>query len=70
MTGIAAQAHQREKRERLCRYIARPAVVTKRLSLTRQGDIRVALNNPYRDGTTHAIFQPLDFLAQQFRCRS
>jgi len=47
--GIAAKVHQREKLERLCRYIARPAVVTVRLSLTRQGDIRVALKTPYRE---------------------
>ena len=57
----------------------RPAVVTKRLSLTGQGDIRVALASfahpalaafvhpctskaPYRDGTTHVVFQPLDFI--------
>ena len=30
--GVAARAHEREKLERLCRYIARPAVSTKRLS--------------------------------------
>ena len=30
--GVAARAHERDKLERLCRYIARPAVSTKRLS--------------------------------------
>jgi hypothetical protein len=62
--GIATKAHQWAKLERLCRYIARPAVVTERLSLTRQGNIRVALKTPYRDGTTHVVFQPLNFLAR------
>jgi hypothetical protein len=62
--GIAAKAHQREKLERLCRYIARPAVVTERLSLTRQGEFRVALKTTYRDGTTHVVLQPLDFIAR------
>ena len=62
--GIAAMPFQRAKLERLCRYVARPAVVTERLSLTRQGNIRVALKTPYRDGTTHVVFQPLDFLAR------
>ena len=38
--GVAAAAHQREKLERLCRYISRPAVAIERLSLTRQGNIR------------------------------
>ena len=31
--GVLAEAGEREKRERLCRYIARPAVATQRLSL-------------------------------------
>jgi hypothetical protein len=29
-----------------------------------QGHIRYALQTPYRDGTTHVIFEPLDFLAR------
>jgi hypothetical protein len=37
--GVAARANEREKLERLCRYIARPAVSTKRLSLTRNGQV-------------------------------
>lgn len=44
--GVAAAAHQREKVERLCRYIARPAVATGRLSLTAQGLVRYTLKTP------------------------
>ena len=62
--GVAAGAHQREKLERLCRCIARPAIANERLSLTRQGNIRYRLKTPYRDGTTHVIFEPLDFIAR------
>ena len=62
--GIAAEAEQRQKLERLCRYIARPAVAIERLSRSAQGTIRYALKTPYRDGTTHVIFEPLDFLAR------
>lgn len=62
--GVAAKAHQRKKRERLCRYITRPAVSEKRLSLTSGGDIRYQLKTPYRNGTTHVIFEPLDFMAK------
>jgi hypothetical protein len=32
--GVVAKAHERDKLERLCRYITRPAVSEKRLSLT------------------------------------
>jgi hypothetical protein len=62
--GVAARANEREKLERLCRYIARPAVSTKRLSLTRNGQIRYELKTPYSNGTTHVLFEPLDFIAR------
>ena len=61
--GEASAAHEREKLERLCRYITRPAVSTERLSLTTQGNIRYRLKTPYRDGTTDVVFEPLDKIA-------
>ncbi len=33
------------------------------LSLTPNGNVRYQLKTPYRDGTTHVIFEPLDFIA-------
>ncbi len=62
--GVVAQAWERSKLERLCRYITRPAVSEKRLSLTPSGNIRYQLKTPYSDGTTHVIFEPLDFIAK------
>ena len=62
--GVAAKATQRDKLERLCRYITRPAIAEKRLSLTKQGKVRYELQTPYRDGTTHVIFEPVDFIAK------
>ena len=61
--GVAAHANQRKKLERLCRYIARPAIAEKRLSMTSTGKVRYALKTPFRNGTTHVIFEPLDFIA-------
>jgi hypothetical protein len=55
---------QRDKLERLCRYITRPAIAERRLSLTNQGKVRYELKTPYRDGTTHVIFEPVDFIAK------
>ena len=55
---------ERAKLERLCRYIARLAVSTQRLSLTRNGQVRYELKTPYRNGTTHVIFEPLDFISR------
>ena len=62
--GVAAWADQHQKPERLCRYISRPAISEKRLSLTPNGNVRYELKTPYRDGTTHVIFEPLDFIAR------
>ncbi len=62
--GVAAKAHERDKLERLCRTITRPAVSEKRLSLTEHSQVRYTLKNPWRDGTTHVIFEPLDFIAR------
>ena len=62
--GVVAEAYQRDKLERLCRYVTRPAVAEPRLSLTAGGRIRYSLKTPWRDGTTHVVFEPLDFIAR------
>jgi len=62
--GVAARANERDKIERLCRYIARPALASSRLSLTREELVRYAFKTPWRDGTTHVLFEPLDFIAR------
>jgi hypothetical protein len=62
--GIGIEADARGKLERLCRYISRPAVAEERLALTERGDVRLQLKTVYRNGTTHVILEPLDFLAR------
>ena len=62
--GVATGANERDKLERLCRYITRSAVSTKRLSMTRNGRVRYELKTPWRNGTTHVIFEPLDFISR------
>ena len=62
--GIAATASQRDTLEHLARYVARPPVATERLALTGSGQVRYTLKTPYRDGTTHVIFEPEDFMAR------
>jgi len=62
--GIAAKPSQGDKIERLARYVSRPPVATDRLALTGSGHVRYALKTPYRDGTTHVIFEPQDFIAR------
>ncbi len=62
--GVGVEADQRTKLERLARYVSRPPVAEERLSLTAQGHVRYRLKNPYRDGTTDIVLEPLDFIAR------
>jgi hypothetical protein len=39
-------------------------VSVQRLDLTAQGQVRYRLKTPYRDGTTHIVLEPLDFIAR------
>ena len=62
--GVSCEGHQKNKRERLCRYISRPAVAVPRLSLSSTGKVVYTLKTPYRDGTTQVAFEPVDFVAR------
>jgi len=62
--GIGVEAEQRGKLERLTRYVSRPPVAIERLDLTAQGQVRYRLKTAYRDGTTHIVLEPLDFIAR------
>ena len=53
--GVVGASDERDKLERLCRYITRPAVSTERLSLTAQGLIRYRLKTPTRDGNARGV---------------
>ena len=62
--AVACTADRRDRLERLCRYVARPAIALERLSLNRRGEVLLALKRPFRDGTTHLRFTPEDFMAR------
>jgi hypothetical protein len=62
--ALVIPAGQRERLERLCRYVLRPPVAVDRLHLTSDGHVRVSLREPWRDGTTDFVFEPVDFLGR------
>jgi len=41
-----------------------PIACRNRLSVAPNGDVPYERKTPYRDGTTHLIFEPLDFIAK------
>jgi len=62
--GVAAEAHESQRLERLCRTIARPVISEKRLSRSPQGRVRYQRKTPWKNGTTHVDFEPTDFIAE------
>jgi hypothetical protein len=55
-------ADQRKELEQLCRYITRPAIANERLKRNRAGQVVLQLKSPYKDGTTHIVMEPLEFM--------
>lgn len=62
--ALVVPAGQRERLERLCGYILRAPLASDRLHLTHDGRVRMALRQPWRDGTTALVFDPVEFLGR------
>ena len=48
--------------ERLSRYISRPPIARERLHELPDGRIAYRLRHPWRDGTTHVVFEPTELI--------
>jgi Asp-tRNA(Asn)/Glu-tRNA(Gln) amidotransferase A subunit family amidase len=55
-------ADQRKELEHLYRYITRPAIANERLKRNRAGDVVLQLKSAFKDGTTHIVMAPLEFM--------
>jgi hypothetical protein len=64
--ATVCEAWQRNRLEHLCRYITRPPVATKRLSGDGQGRVVYRYKQPFRDGSTHVVLEPLDFMYRMY----
>jgi hypothetical protein len=60
--AVSVQGDDRDRLERLCRYILRPPVAQNRLELMDDGRVILELKNPFWDGTSHILFEPLELL--------
>jgi len=60
--AVTVPARARERLERMCRYALRPAVGQERLRLSREGQVELDLRRRWADGTTHLVFDPVEFL--------
>jgi Putative transposase len=59
---VRCEAHDRQRLEQLCRYITRPAISDERVELNAAGQLVLRLKTSWRDGTTHLVMSPLEFM--------
>jgi predicted RNase H-like HicB family nuclease len=64
--ATVCEAHQRSRLERLCRYITRPPIATNRLTVDGRGRVMYRYKQPFRDGSTHVLLEPLDFMYRMY----
>ena len=60
--AVRVEAHDRKRLEQLCRYITRPALSDEWVQLNAAGQVELKLKTPWRDGTTHLVRSPLEFM--------
>jgi hypothetical protein len=60
--GVRCGPDQRRELEHLCRYITRPAIANERLKRNAAGQVVLQLKSAYKDGTTHVVMSPLEFM--------
>ena len=60
--GVRMAADDRRGLEQLCRYITRPAISNERLSVNRAGQVVLKLKTAWRDGTSHHVMEPMEFM--------
>jgi hypothetical protein len=59
---VAVPARDRRRLERLCHYVARPALANDRLEERPDGRLALRLKTRWRDGTTHILMEPHELL--------
>jgi hypothetical protein len=60
--NVRVHGRRRKELERLCRYMARPAIATQRLERLADGRVRYRLRHAFLDGTRALLFDPLTFI--------
>jgi hypothetical protein len=62
--AVRIGASQRDRLERICRYVARGPLAQDRLTLTRTGDVVYRFRHPWKNGKTAVVMDPMTFLSR------
>ena len=60
--AVRCDADERQRLEQLCRYVTRPALANERVQINSAGQVVLKLKTAWRDGTTHIVMSPLEFM--------
>lgn len=60
--AVRCAADDRQALEQLCRYITRPDLANERVQTNAAGQVVLKLKTAWRDGTTHLVMSPLEFM--------
>jgi len=60
--AVRCDADERQRMEQLCRYVTRPALANVRVQINSAGQVVHKLKTAWRDGTTHIVMSPLEFM--------
>src|SRR5207247_10508911 len=61
---VAVDGRDRERLERVCRYLARPPIAQERLELRADRRVTYTMKKPWRDGTRAIVLSPMDLVAR------
>jgi len=62
--GAPVPAHDRNRLERLLRYLLRPPIAESRMRKLPDGRIALNLKTKWRNGATHVVFDPVDLIGK------
>jgi hypothetical protein len=62
--AVRIGAGQRDRLERLCRYVTRPPFAQDRLAVNDAGDVIYRFRHPWRNGKTAVVMDPMTFLSR------
>ena len=60
--AVRCAGDDRQALEQLCCHITRPALANERVQTNAAGQVVLKLKTPWRDGTTHLVMSPLEFM--------
>jgi hypothetical protein len=60
--AVHCDADHRRRLEQLCRHVTRPALSDERVQCNAAGQVELKLKTPWRDGSTHRVMSPLEFM--------